>query len=336
MKVQLPSYASHPLALLLLLLLLSPYESFRATTLNPTSTIGPCRRLFPVYSSFIEEDTICLDVLHDDENIIAITKPSGVISMPCASASSGTAAHIAADYLYNGMRPKEADGVLAHGIVHKLDKEVSGLILLAKNKKVSKILSKRFSNREVTKKYIAIVHGQYRDPNQSENDDEISVLTWPIYRKSSGKAAIALTDKDMEKAKDALTRVKVLASNSTFSLLEIEIDTGRYHQIRVHLAHAGYPLVGDSEYCYTVRTMASGAQVQAFSPSSKGGRKMGGLWSNKYERAMLHSFSMLVAHPISNEMIELHSLLPADMKTLASGLARSCDVGDRLWYLWQD
>ena len=99
-------------------------------------------------------------------------------------------------------------------------------------------------------------------------------------------------DTEMKKAKDALTRVKVLASNSTFSLLEVETDTGRYHQIRVHLAHAGYPLVGDTEYCYTVRTMASGAQVQAFSPSSTGGRKMGGLWSNKYKRTMLHSFSM--------------------------------------------
>ena len=277
-----------------------------------------------------------LDVVHDDENVIAITKPSGVISMPCASASSGTAVHIAADYLYNDKRPEEAEGVLASGIVHKLDKEVSGLILLAKNRKVSKILSRQFSKREITKKYVAIVHGQYNDPNLVGKSDETSILTWPIYRKASGKAAIASTDDEMKKAKDALTRVKVLASNSTFSLLEVETDTGRYHQIRVHLAHAGYPLVGDTEYCYTVRTMASGAQVQAFSPSSTGGRKMGGLWSNKYKRTMLHSFSMLIAHPFLEENLELHSVLPTDMKILASDLAHSCGVGNRLWYLWQD
>ena len=285
----------------------------------------------------VEEDMAQqVDLIHDDENFIAIAKPSGVISMPCASASSGTAVHMAADYLYENMRHKEADGVLKFGIVHKLDKEMSGLILFAKHKKVNKILSKRFSNSEVTKKYIAIVHGQYNDSNQKE-EDEYSVLSWPVFRKSSGKAAIAVTEKDMEKAKKATTRVRVLASNSTYSMLEVEVDTDRYHQIRVHLSHAGYPLVGDSEYCFTTKTMPSGAQIQAFSPSSKGGRNMGGLWLNKYDRAMLHSFSMKMTNPFSEEEnLELYSLLPSDMKALAVDLVHSCGLGDRLWHLWQN
>ena len=323
------------LYIFLLHLFLSPLESFRTTANNPTSTCRPLDLLFRLYSSLEQRDLTHLDVIYDDEDVIAIKKPSGVVSMPCASASSATAAHIAADYLRANMRLREAEGILASGIVHILDKEVSGLILLAKNKKARKILSRRFSNREVAKKYIAIVHGQYRDPNQQDGD-ETSILTWPIYRKSSGKAAIALTEKEKEKAKDASTGVTVLASNGTYSLLEVEIDTGRYHQIRVHLAHAGYPLVGDSEYCYTVRTMASGAQVQAFSPSSKGGRKMGGLWLNKHKRVMLHSFSISIAHPLSEQNMELHCVLPMDMKVIASDLANSCGVGDKLWYLWQD
>ena len=203
--------------------------------------------------------------MHEDAYLLAISKPSGMISMPCESANSGTAAHLAASYLSATTTPND---VLSHGIVHRLDREVSGLLLLAKNKEVSKLLSKTFLNRKIKKTYIAIVHGSFMHPSLFNMPSEAPVrLMWPLFRRSSGKCGIAESSEEKEKAKDALTEVHVLASNATYSLLEVSIDTGRFHQIRAHLAYAGFPIVGDKDYSSSTQKMASGAAVTKFSPS---------------------------------------------------------------------
>lgn len=276
-----------------------------------------------------------IDIVHEDEHVIAICKPTGMISMPCESASTGTAAHLAAAYLSSSSSstpPVDPNEVISHGVVHRLDKEVSGLLLLAKNKIVSKKLSTIFSQRSINKTYIAIVHGDFKGPANLSTSAQI-LLKWPLLRRSSGKCGIAETPAEMLKSKDALTTVNVLVSNSTYSLLEVTIDTGRFHQIRAHLAYAGYPIVGDREYsCFSTRTN-SGAYLSTYSPSSSGGRKHGGR-SPAFHRTMLHSFSMSLAHPINGHNLNLRCPLPSDMSGLAKGII---DTGkaDQLHWLFK-
>ena len=289
-----------------------------------------------------------IEVIFEDDHLIAVQKPAGVVSMPCESASSGTAAHMVAEYILssNLFEPVNTEDVISHGIVHRLDKEVSGLLLLAKNKGVSKQLSQIFSKRSIDKTYIAIVYGEFRDPSHRSllptsppssapaSGPEV-VLSWPLLRRSSGKCGVAETPAELKRAKPALTTVNVLVSNSTYSILEVTIDTGRFHQIRAHLAHAGYPIVGDKEYSSSSRKTSSGAQLTTYSPSSSGGRQAGGR-VNTFRRTMLHSFSMHLVHPMTGKDLALRCPLPLrdHMSLLAGEIVSRKKKQDVLWWLF--
>ena len=186
----------------------------------------------------LEAEEIPLDVIYEDSDIIVINKQKGLVVHPGNGNENGT--------LVNGIMAicKESlsgiGGEIRPGIVHRLDKDTSGLLIVAKNDKAHVQMSEQIKNREVHKKYIALVRGHIE-----ENEATINM---PIGRSTKDRKKMAVT----KNGKEAITHFTVLDRYETnqgkYTLLDIKIDTGRTHQIRVHLAEIGYPVIGDYTY----------------------------------------------------------------------------------------
>ncbi len=177
-----------------------------------------------------------MKIIYEDKNIIVINKPADLIVHPNNPEQKNTLVDELLAYCpeiknvgNDPMRP---------GIVHRLDKDTSGLIIIAKNNHSFAYLKKQFSERKIVKKYLALVHGQVKD--------EKGIITKSIsFSKKDRKKRSALLD---EKSKKAWTEYKVVKRFKKYTLLEIIIKTGRTHQIRVHLSSIGHPIAGDKQY----------------------------------------------------------------------------------------
>lgn len=183
----------------------------------------------------LKPQNIPLEVLYEDNDIIVINKPKGMVVHPANGNPDGT--------LVNAIMAKCKDslsgigGEIRPGIVHRLDKNTSGVIIVAKNDKAHIKLSEDLKNHKIKKTYIALVRGIIK-----ENEATINM---PIGRSKQDRKKMAV-DKN---GKEAITHFKVLKRyNEKYTLLEINIETGRTHQIRVHLSHIGYPIIGDDTY----------------------------------------------------------------------------------------
>lgn len=177
---------------------------------------------------------IPIEVLYEDEDIIVVNKPKGIVVHPANGNPDGTLVnaimHLCGDSL-SGI-----GGEIRPGIIHRLDKDTSGVLIVAKNDMAHINISNQIKNRETKKVYIALVRGVVK-----ENEATIDM---PIGRSKKDRKKMAVT-KD---GKEAITHFKVLKRYQNYTLLEINIDTGRTHQIRVHLSEIGYPVVGDYVY----------------------------------------------------------------------------------------
>lgn len=177
---------------------------------------------------------IPIEVLYEDEDIIVVNKPKGIVVHPANGNPDGTLVnaimHLCGDSL-SGI-----GGEIRPGIIHRLDKDTSGVLIVAKNDMAHINISNQIKNRETKKLYIALVRGVVK-----ENEATIDM---PIGRSKKDRKKMAVT-KD---GKEAITHFKVLKRYQNYTLLEINIDTGRTHQIRVHLSEIGYPVVGDYVY----------------------------------------------------------------------------------------
>ncbi|MBQ9297996.1 MAG: RluA family pseudouridine synthase [Clostridia bacterium] len=183
----------------------------------------------------IKAQEIPLNVIYEDNDIIVINKPKGMIVHPGNGNPDGTLANAVMAKCKGSL--SGIGGEIRPGIVHRLDKDTSGIIIVAKNDLAHINLSNQIKNREVKKTYIALVRGIVK-----ENEATINM---PIARSPKDRIKMAV----VRNGKEAITHFKVLERYSEgFSLLEIKIDTGRTHQIRVHLAEIGYPVVGDYVY----------------------------------------------------------------------------------------
>jgi 23S rRNA pseudouridine1911/1915/1917 synthase len=247
----------------------------------------------PPLKAFAED--IPLDVIYEDESIAVINKPAGM-SVHAGSGKDnagnrGTMVN-ALLHRFNGL--SQIGGELRPGIVHRLDKETSGLVVVAKSDLAHRKLAEQFSRREVRKTYIALVHGWMKESK--------GTIKAPIGRDVVRRARMT-TRRGMQSkpGREAITHWKVQrqieGDPGKFSLLEVRIETGRTHQIRVHLASIGHPVAGDTLYGAPRPASYLGTASRVAS----------------LERNFLHAFEIQFRHPISNRPLSFQQPLPAEL-----------------------
>ncbi len=191
-------------------------------------------------------EDIPLDILYEDDDVVAVNKPAGMVVHSGAAARSGTLVNA---LLYHFESLSRLGGELRPGIVHRLDRMTSGVLLVAKHDRAHRSLAKQFQARKVKKIYWAVVHGRPAEPPRQGRPVEVEGRRWwrlemPIRRDSRQRVKMAARSSGRE----AETDFRVTRSAGAYSLLEVRIGTGRTHQIRVHLSKIGHPVVGDRLY----------------------------------------------------------------------------------------
>ena len=220
----------------------------------------------------IVPEDIKLDIVYEDEYLLVVNKPSGMVVHPAAGNTSGT--------LVNGLmyhcndNLSDVNGVVRPGIVHRIDKDTSGLLVVAKNNEVHDNLAKQISEKSVTRKYVALVHGLI--------NEDTATIDAPIGRDINDRKKMAVTDIN---AKEAVTHFRVLERYEKATLIECKLETGRTHQIRVHLNYIEHPVVNDPIY---------------------GRKKMDDVSFGQ----MLHAKTLGFIHPITNEYLEFSVEVP--------------------------
>ena len=182
----------------------------------------------------LKAENIPIDIIYEDDNIIVVNKPKGMVVHPANGNPNGTLVNAIMAICKDSL--SGIGGEIRPGIVHRLDKDTSGLLIIAKNDEAHVDMSEQIKNHEVKKTYIALVRGVIK-----ENEATIDM---PIGRSQSDRKKMAVN----KNGKNAVTHIKVLKRYDKYTLLEIHIETGRTHQIRVHLSHIGYPIIGDYTY----------------------------------------------------------------------------------------
>ncbi|MDO4667252.1 MAG: RluA family pseudouridine synthase [Streptococcus sp.] len=180
-----------------------------------------------------ESENIPLEIVYQDADVLVVNKPQGMVVHPSPGHTSGTLVNA---LMYHVKDLSGINGILRPGIVHRIDKDTSGLLMIAKNDSAHLKLAEELKNKKSLRKYWAIVHGNL--PNDR------GVIEAPIGRSEKDRKKQAVT----AKGKPALTRFHVLERFGDYSLLELQLETGRTHQIRVHLAYIGHPVAGDLVY----------------------------------------------------------------------------------------
>ncbi|MCF8038694.1 MAG: RluA family pseudouridine synthase, partial [Desulfohalobiaceae bacterium] len=235
-----------------------------------------------------------LDIIWQDEHLLVLDKPAGLSVHPAVSSQEVTLAnHLLAAY------PEIADqDPLRPGIVHRLDKSTSGLMLAALSSGCRELLMRDLAERRISKEYLALVHGR---PEQDRGE-----INLPLGRDPDSKTRIAVLPKT---GREALSLYEVLFvfPEEAFSLLKVRIITGRTHQIRVHLAHLGHPILGDRTY--------GPARWAEFSRKDPGLARLVG-------RQMLHSFRLGFRHPLSREELSFSREVPLDFQRVLVRLGR--------------
>lgn len=187
------------------------------------------------FNVIILPENIPLDIVYEDENIAVINKPKNMITHPTVKETSGTLVN-AILYKYGAEGLSDVNGIMRPGIVHRLDRNTSGLIMIAKNNRAHEFLAEQIRTKSAKRKYLAIVHGNF--------ENNTGTINAPISRNPSKPEKMGV----VEGGKSAVTHYKVLEQFKGFSFVELELETGRTHQIRVHMSHIGHPIVNDSLY----------------------------------------------------------------------------------------
>jgi len=230
-------------------------------------------------------ENIPLEIVYEDDDLLIVNKPRGMVSHPAVGNFTGTLVNALLHYV---KKLSGIGGVMRPGIVHRLDKDTSGLLLVAKSDLAHRSLSKQLKDRAVKKIYITLVHGVIK---QNEGFVQAKIGRHPVDRK---KMAV-IKNPDL-KSRDALTFFKVLKRFGEYTLVEVKLKTGRTHQIRVHMSHLGHPLVGDKTY---------------------GGKTEIG---DRTVKTMLHAQTIGFVHPRTNEYMEFSVPMPDDMKELIQNI----------------
>lgn len=182
----------------------------------------------------LKAKNIPIEIIYEDSDIIVVNKPKGMVVHPANGNPDGTLVNAIMAICKDSL--SGIGGEIRPGIVHRIDKDTSGLLIVAKNDNAHVKMSEQIKNHEVKKTYIALVRGVFK-----ENEATIDM---PIGRSTSDRKKMAVN----KNGKNAITHIKVLKRFDKYTLLQVNIETGRTHQIRVHLSHIGYPIVGDYTY----------------------------------------------------------------------------------------
>ena len=222
----------------------------------------------------IEAEDIPLDIMYEDKDIIIVNKPKGMVVHPANGNYTGTMVN-SLMHSHEG-KLSSINGVIRPGIVHRIDKDTSGILVVAKNDNAHKLLSEQFKVHSIKRKYIALVKGIIKEDNITIDE--------PIGRSQKDRKKMAVTNKN---SRNAVTHISVLKRfyTSNVTLVQAELETGRTHQIRVHMAHLHHPLVGDEIY---------GKKDSKF----------------KVEGQMLHAKYLGFIHPTTEKFVEFDSQLP--------------------------
>lgn len=198
--------------------------------------------------SEIKPENLNLDIIYEDEDVAVVYKPKGMVVHPAAGHNSGTFVN---GLMYELDSLSGINGELRPGIVHRIDKDTSGLLMVAKNDIAHRDLSEQLQNKTVDRKYVALVHGVI--PHNKGTIDA------PIGRNPKERQEMAVVDN----GKDAVTHFNVIERYEDYTLVECILETGRTHQIRVHMNYIGYPIVGDPKYGQKTKFKTNGQLLHA-------------------------------------------------------------------------
>ena len=252
-------------------------------SLNDKITIFPEEN---INSDEILPENIRIDINYEDEDLLVIEKNTNIVSHPAESVKKGTIA--------NGLVHKfpELANLPRAGLIHRLDKDTSGLLIVAKHLKSFQLLTQAMQNRQITKNYIAYVHGQIM---------KNSTINKPISRHKTNRKKMAVNIG----GKEAITSYEVLENFNFFTKLKINLLTGRTHQIRVHMNYIGYPIVGDQIYGLNSNKCKSSND-----------------FVKKFPRQALHAKKLEFMHPFSKKKLTLTSQVPKDLFNLHSEISK--------------
>jgi len=230
----------------------------------------------------LSPQAIPINILYKDEHICVVDKPPGMVVYPGPGHEDHTL--INALMYHVNLRPELPGGPLRPGIVHRLDKDTSGVMVVALSEKAYYKLVEIFKKRELKRRYICLACGDF-------SKDE-GVIELPIGRSSSDRKKFSTKTRS---GKEAVTRWRVLERFGLATLLEVFLRTGRTHQIRVHLASTGHPVCGDSTYGRKTFVEIKGKKL-------------------RFPRQMLHAETLVFSHPVTGEELEFSASLPEDMR----------------------
>jgi 23S rRNA pseudouridine1911/1915/1917 synthase len=236
----------------------------------------------------IEAENIPLDVVFEDEHLIVVNKPAGMVTHPGAGVQAGTLVN--ALLFHCGSSLSGISGVLRPGIVHRLDKDTSGLLVVAKTDRSHHWLAEAIEHRRVKRQYLAVLEGIPAVP--------AATIDKPIGRHKTDRKKMAV----VEGGRRAVTHYQVIREGSKWCLAEVNLETGRTHQIRVHMASIGTPVVGDIVY-------------NRRSTGSEQSRRKLGLAGHA-----LHAQRLSFTHPVTGRQMQLEAPLPADLKNLCESV----------------
>jgi 23S rRNA pseudouridine1911/1915/1917 synthase len=255
----------------------------------------------PPKKSPILPENIPLDIVYEDQDLLVINKPAGMVTHPASGNYSGTLVNA---LLYRCKDLSGIGGVERPGIVHRLDKETSGLLVAAKNDFAHLSLSAQLKDKSLFREYVALIWG--RMPQKK------GTISAPIGRAVTDRKRMAVT---AVKSKEATTEYEVKESFPCCDLLQLRLKTGRTHQIRVHLAYLGHPVVGDPEY--------GGRSKWIGTLKNKKERILAEEILNRISRQALHAQKIGFIHPRTGQYLEFESNLPQDLMELLKFLKGS-------------
>jgi 23S rRNA pseudouridine1911/1915/1917 synthase len=221
----------------------------------------------------VKAEDIPLQILYEDNDIIVVNKKSGMVVHPGNGNTTGTLVNA---LLHHTKELSDINGDVRPGIVHRIDKDTSGIMIAAKNNKAHELLSDMLSKHEINREYIALVKGEF--PNDTATIDA------PIGRDEKNRIRMSVTAKN---SKEAVTHLRVIKRYKGYTLLRLKLETGRTHQIRVHLNYIGYPIVNDPLY---------------------------GTCDNPEFGKFLHSTSIKFKHPITGKELSFECDIPKEFK----------------------